>query len=192
VGGAPFDAILCDIDGVLRHWPPATSIERAHGLPPGAIAAAAFAPDRLDPAITGKITDAEWRERVAADLAPHWPSAVAAVDAWSALLPRVDHEVLALLMSVRVPVALITNATTRLEADLSRAGLDTFAVISSARVGIAKPDPRIYRLAATRLGLPVHRCLLIDDTPANVASGDQLGMPTLLYRGLDQLRVVLA
>jgi putative hydrolase of the HAD superfamily len=191
VGGAPFDAVLCDIDGVLRHWPSATSIERAHGLPAGAIAAAAFASARLHPVITGEITDEEWRRLVEVDLAVLSPSAQAAVAAWSALVPRVDRDVLALLRSVRVPVALITNATTRLESDLVRDGLDTFSVISSARVGVAKPDPGIYLFAARRLGVPVRRCLLIDDTPANVVSGDRLGMPTLLYRGVDQLRAAL-
>ncbi|WP_212747356.1 hypothetical protein [Streptomyces montanus] len=36
-----YDAVLCDIDGVLRHWPAADAIERAQGLPAGALAAAA-------------------------------------------------------------------------------------------------------------------------------------------------------
>lgn len=65
----PYAAVLCDVDGVLRHWPAATEIEHAHGLPAGALAAAAFAPARIHPAITGEITDEQWRSAVAADLA---------------------------------------------------------------------------------------------------------------------------
>ncbi|MGW7365885.1 hypothetical protein ACWGI8_21200 [Streptomyces sp. NPDC054841] len=65
----PYDAVLCDVDGVLRHWPAADTLEQAHGLPVGALAGAAFAPARLQPAITGEITDEQWRSAVAADLA---------------------------------------------------------------------------------------------------------------------------
>lgn len=45
----PYYAVLCDVDGVLRHWPapgPA-DLDHVHGLPAGTIAAAAFAPSRL-------------------------------------------------------------------------------------------------------------------------------------------------
>ncbi|HEV7651885.1 MAG TPA: hypothetical protein VGP26_27330 [Actinophytocola sp.] len=39
--GVPlFDAVLCDLDGVLRRWPPVHDQD----LPPGTVAAAAFAP----------------------------------------------------------------------------------------------------------------------------------------------------
>ncbi|WP_326574266.1 hypothetical protein OG889_04275 [Streptomyces sp. NBC_00481] len=69
-----YDAVLCDIDGVLRHWPAADPLEQAHGLPVGALAAAAFAPARLHPAITGEITDEPWRSAVAADLADRYRS----------------------------------------------------------------------------------------------------------------------
>ncbi|MFJ9550234.1 hypothetical protein [Streptomyces erythrochromogenes] len=65
----PYGAVLCDIDGVIRHWPAAEPLERANGLRPGALAAAAFAPDRLQPAVTGEISDEQWRSAVAADLA---------------------------------------------------------------------------------------------------------------------------
>src|SRR5882724_6971438 len=72
---SPYDAVLCDIDGVLRHWPPARDLEQAHGLPAGAFAAAAFAPARLQPAITGQVTDEQWRSTVVADLAENYGSA---------------------------------------------------------------------------------------------------------------------
>src|SRR4051795_9954523 len=96
----PYDAVLCDIDGVLRHWPAADSLEHVHGLPSGALAAAAFAPARLHPAITGGVTDEQWRSAVATDLAASCGSteqAHAAVGAWSELIPEIDQEVVALL-----------------------------------------------------------------------------------------------
>ncbi|MGW3958128.1 HAD-IA family hydrolase [Streptomyces sp. NPDC004752] len=195
----PYDAVLCDIDGVLRHWPSADGLERSHGLPAGALAAAAFAPSRLHPAITGEITDEQWRSAVAEDLAEICGSsdrAHAAVTAWSDLMPRVDHEVVSLLTQARAvaTVALVSNATTRLERDLARQGLDDLAdtVVNTARIGLIKPDPRVYQLAAERVGAPVHRCLFIDDTAANVTAARDVGMTALHYRQIEDLRATLA
>jgi putative hydrolase of the HAD superfamily len=195
----PYDAVLCDIDGVLRHWPSADDLENIHGLPAGALAAAAFAPSRLHRAITGEITDEQWRSAVAVELADRYGSADrahAAVTAWSELVPRVDHEVVSLLARARTvaTVALVSNATTRLEWDLARQGLDGLAdtVVNTARVGVVKPDPRIYLLAAERVGAPVHRCLFIDDTAANVTAARDVGMTALHYRQIEDLRGALA
>ncbi|MCT2585392.1 HAD-IA family hydrolase [Actinophytocola gossypii] len=45
-----------------------------------------------------------------------------------------------------------------------------------ARVGFAKPDPRIYRAAAELAGVAVERCLFVDDSAENVAAAGALGM----------------
>jgi putative hydrolase of the HAD superfamily len=199
MSGRPYDAVLCDIDGVIRHWPAADEIELANGLPLGALAAAAFRPSRLNPAITGSITDAQWRSAVARDLAGSCGSearARAAVRAWSSLEAHADDRVVALLAGARqfVTVALVSNATTRLEQDLAQLGLGDLAdlVISSARIGVAKPDPRFCPIAAERVGVPAGRCLFIDDTAANVAAASAAGMTGVHYRQFEDLRVALA
>ncbi|MFE2534941.1 HAD-IA family hydrolase [Streptomyces sp. NPDC059371] len=194
----PYEAVLCDVDGVLRHWPADTEIEQANGLPAGALASAAFAPARVLPAVTGKITDAEWRHAVAADLAAICGSkerAQAAVAAWTERVPVVDQELVDLLTQVRAvaSVALVTNGTTRLEQDLAGQGLDKIAhaVVNTARIGVAKPDPRVYHLAAELVGAPARRCLFIDDTEANVIAAREAGMDAVQYRTLDELRETL-
>ncbi|MFC5220022.1 HAD-IA family hydrolase [Streptomyces coerulescens] len=102
----------------------------------------------------------------------------------------------ALLTRVRTvaSVALVSNGTTRLEQDLARQGLDTQAdsVVNTARIGVAKPDPKVYRIAAESVGAPVDRCLFIDDTAVNVAAARQVSMTALHYRQLDDLRMALA
>ncbi|MFJ7775819.1 HAD-IA family hydrolase [Streptomyces yangpuensis] len=195
----PYDAVLCDIDGVIRHWPAADALERANGLHPGALAAAAFAPGRLRPAVTGRITDEQWRDAVAADLADTCGSrerALAAVRDWSELVPAVDQEVVTLLRDVRevASVALVSNATTRLEQDLERQGLAGLAdcVVNTARIGVAKPDPQVYRIAAERLGVTVGRCLFVDDTAVNVVAAREVGMSALHYRRIGDLRRALS
>jgi putative hydrolase of the HAD superfamily len=194
-----YDAVLCDIDGVLRHWPAIDDLERTHGLAAGSLDAAAFCPARLDLAVTGLITDEQWRLAVAEDLAGVCGSsarALAAVDAWSNLKARSDHQVVSLLAKARqvVTVALVTNATTRLEQDLAQQELSDVAdvVISSARIGVAKPDPRMYAIAAERAGTSVGRCLFVDDTAINVAAAREIGMTGVHYRQVEDLRTALA
>ncbi|WP_406486005.1 HAD-IA family hydrolase [Streptomyces phaeochromogenes] len=194
-----YAAVLCDVDGVLRHWPANNEIEQAQGLPADALAAAAFAPARVHPAITGEITDEQWRSAVATDLANTYGSkeqAHAAVAAWSELVPLVDLELVDLLTRVRdvASVALVSNGTTRLEQDLARQGLDSLAhtVVNTARIGVAKPHPRVYRIAAERVGATPERCLFIDDTEANVTAAREAGMVALHYRQLEELRMALA
>lgn len=193
-----YDAVLCDIDGVLRHWPPPAELDAAHGLPAGTFASVAFAPTRLVPAITGEITDEQWRAEITVDLATHCAPEVAQqlVAAWSVMVPAVDMIAVDLVKRVggSVRVALVTNATTRLEADLAVLGLDTVAdtVVNSCRVGVAKPDPAIYEIAAKAVGAPPQRCVFIDDTHAHVVAARQAGMAAYHYRTLADLHDALA
>ncbi|MER6992203.1 HAD-IA family hydrolase [Saccharopolyspora hirsuta] len=194
---AAFDAVLCDLDGVLRWWDPAImrDAERAGGLAPGALAEVAFAPRLVEPAITGVQTDEEWREAIAVELAEVCgvDAARAVVAQWSEPHGEVVEEVAEILGGVGVPVVLVSNATSRLESDLAALGvLDLFdAVVNSSRVGVAKPDPRIYRFAAERAGAELDRCLFVDDTPANVEAARALGMTGVHYRNPAELRDVL-
>jgi putative hydrolase of the HAD superfamily len=195
----PFKAVLCDIDGVLRHWPPTDTLDRAHGLPSGTFAAAAFAPERLIPAISGQVTDEEWRTHVETALAAACGSAEIAktvVSAWSNQVSAVDAGFAAFLRRVRrtIPVALVSNATTRLELDLERAGLGDFTdtVVNTARIGYAKPDLRVYTAAAQRVGTPLDRCLFIDDTAVNVDAARSLGMTGIHFRRLTDIHELQA
>ncbi|MQA96472.1 MAG: hypothetical protein GEV11_18145 [Streptosporangiales bacterium] len=93
----PFGAVLCDLDGVLRLWDPdiMPRLEGAHGVPEGTLAAAAFAPACLMPAITGTITDEEWRADIAGQLTLTHGAATAQalVAGWTAIPGRVDEAV---------------------------------------------------------------------------------------------------
>lgn len=50
------------------------------------------------------------------------------------------------------------------------------AVVISGEVGLRKPDPAIYALAADRLGLPAEQIVFVDDLPANVRAAVAAGM----------------
>ncbi|MFD6395837.1 HAD family hydrolase [Nocardia sp. NPDC060249] len=187
-----FDAVLCDLDGVLRLFDHdgQRELEQRYGLP---VLATAFAPEQIRPAILGQATAEQWLASITAALGGH-PDAVQAVNAFAAVDFWVDEQVRDLLAEVRtrVPLVLVTNAMDDLDAHLTRMGLTDFAdtVISSAAVGIAKPDPRIYELAAEAAGAAPNRCVFIDDRPENVAAARSVGMTGIHYRGIEDLAVL--
>jgi epoxide hydrolase-like predicted phosphatase len=57
------------------------------------------------------------------------------------------------------------------------------AVVISDRVGLRKPNPEIYTLTASLIGLPPSECLFVDDTERNLPAARDLGMGTLLFTG---------
>lgn len=194
----PRGAVLCDVDGVLRLWPDMTELDYAHQVPAGTLASVAFDPELLQPAITGAVTDEQWRIGIARALVPKCGSTAAAqelVADWTAVAADVDDDVAALLRNARrrVPVVLVSNATTRLESDLAALGVADVAtdVVNSARVGVAKPDPRIYAIAAERAGVPAERCLFVDDTAENVAAAEATGMRGVHHHTASELREAL-
>jgi epoxide hydrolase-like predicted phosphatase len=56
------------------------------------------------------------------------------------------------------------------------------AVVISAEVGLHKPQPEIYLLAAARLGKPPEGCVFVDDLRENCAGAETVGMTTVLHR----------
>jgi putative hydrolase of the HAD superfamily len=53
--------------------------------------------------------------------------------------------------------------------------------VVSADVGLAKPDPAIFRLAADRLHVAPDACLMIDDQPQHVRGAQAAGMRSQLF-----------
>lgn len=52
-------------------------------------------------------------------------------------------------------------------------------VIESAKAGVRKPDPAIYRLMLAALDLPARRCLYLDDLGINCKPAAALGMTAI-------------
>jgi len=173
-------AVVVDLDGVLRRWDPAVlaGAEAAFGLPAGAVGEVAFPPALLSAAVTGRISDAAWREQVVEQLAWRFgrAGAVGAVARWSVSAGEVDPEVLAVIRGLRARcrVGLLTNATTRLRGDLARLGLagEVDEVFGTAELGVAKPDPAVFRLVCGRLGVRPGQCGFVDDTAGHVAAAE--------------------
>jgi putative hydrolase of the HAD superfamily len=52
-------------------------------------------------------------------------------------------------------------------------------VIESAKIGLRKPDPRIYRMMADALGVDPMACVYLDDLGVNLKPARDMGMTTI-------------
>jgi putative hydrolase of the HAD superfamily len=192
------DGLIIDLDGVIRHWDPThiPGVEERLGLPSGALGGIAFAEERLARAMDGRLAFESWCEEIGAEVAAaHGCDAAAVAEAWSEAGWDVDLEMVDLVGAVRavVPVALLSNASTRLLADLERSGIaDAFdAVVGSADLGAAKPARGAFQAAADAIGVPLERCLFVDDTAGHVEAARALGVRAEVFTGIDELQDVL-
>ncbi|MEV0728945.1 HAD-IA family hydrolase [Polymorphospora sp. NPDC050346] len=195
-------ALLLDLDGVLRRWDPAVTagVEREYSLATGSLHGAAMAPERLNPAVTGQVSHADWMAGVAEALAGQAggvAAARAAVGAWQAYRGEVDPDVLALVREVRaagVRVGLGTNATDLLDADLAALGLagEVDLVVNSSVVGSAKPSREYFHAAATALATVPDQVLLVDDDDRAVRGARAAGLSALRWSGPADLPYVRA
>lgn len=82
-------------------------------------------------------------------------------------------------------LAILSNADIslrgRLESDMAVGHLFD-DIVCSAEVGMAKPEPAIFALAAERLGLEARQCVFVDDLDTNVEAARQVGMQAVLFR----------
>lgn len=192
------DGLLIDLDGVIRHWDPShyQEAEEHLGLPLGTITGAAFVEDRLARAMDGRTSFEEWCEEIGADVAgAHGVEAALVAETWAEAGWSVDLSVLDLVAAARdrVPVALLSNASTNLLNDLERSGIaGAFdAVIGSAHLGAAKPGKAAFAAAAAAIAVPLDRCLFIDDTVGHVEAARALGMRAEVFADVEALEELL-
>ena len=184
------EAVVFDLDGVIRHWDREVTdiIEERHGLARGSIVATGFGAELGPLVVTGAIDFDEWTVRLGDRL-----GAPAAVTEWTDGRGRVDPEALALVADIRsagVAVGLLSNATTRLEEDLAVLGIDGCFdhIFNTARLGVCKPAPAVYRRVLDALGLEADRVAFTDDTPGWAEAASRIGMHGLPFDGVDRLR----
>ncbi|MBB2925531.1 HAD family hydrolase [Cellulomonas cellasea] len=180
--------MLFDFDGVIRHWrtEPVTVLERRHDLPPGAILEAAHRVPEYELGVLGHVSFDEWCDATARALEPaagRWTGEVVA--AWSRYRGDLDPVMVELVgaLARRPHVGLLSNAHDCLRADLRAHRIDRLFehVICSAEAHLAKPDPRIYTLAAHTFGVEPASCAFIDDRPENVLAARRAGMRAHLF-----------
>jgi putative hydrolase of the HAD superfamily len=65
------------------------------------------------------------------------------------------------------------------------------AVVLSGEVGLRKPQPEIFALAAQRLGVAPHACVFVDDMAVNVAAARRAAMHGVLHASTDETLAIL-
>ncbi len=186
-------AVIFDLDGVVRHFPPCEAIEHEYGLPSGTLTSVPFEPDLIDPTVTGVWSYEEWITAIGDRLTERYgSSARAAMQAFASLVATVDREVVDVALRLRqnYTTAILTNGTTRVEQELRTLGVDADFdhVFNSARIGYAKPDVRIFRFVLDAIGYAAPECVFIDDSEAKLGGAVTLGMRTVHFTGIDPLK----
>ncbi len=181
--------LFIDFDGVIRHWggQDISTAENQSGVPAGSFYGIAFAPELLNLAITGVLSHTQWTDQIAQIIAHQYGQAIAKylISVWSQACYRIDH---AFLDDLRVtlpqsPFVLVTNATSKLTADLETAALtECFEeVINSSEIGFAKPDPAFFRQALARAQTLPQESIYIDDSVQNIDAARALGLNACLH-----------
>jgi putative hydrolase of the HAD superfamily len=96
-----------------------------------------------------------------------------------------DEDVIAAVRSARdagVRTGLISNSwgTSIYDPDALEGMFDE--IVISGDVGLHKPQPEIYELAADRLGVAPEECVFVDDLRENVRGAEEVGMTAVLHR----------
>lgn len=212
----PIRAVIFDFGGVIVPGSPTNgtespyyAIEEQHGLPAGFLWKAVYLENpawmRLR---VGEGSEEEWfagaraviagvtGEERAGDIV----DAVLATRAQGKSLPgtgRAFNEgIIELIERLRgrVRVGLLSNAAPGLEDDLR----DHYQIahlfddiINSATVRLAKPDHRVYHLAAARHGASPKECFFTDDLPHNVTAAREAGFTAHQFDGYPGLAEAL-
>lgn len=191
--------VFFDFDGVLRNWDyDQARVEELYGISLDAFREVAFAPENFEPAIRGVITDGEWVSNIGQILKKSFSDqdVARAMETWSSRTGELVPEVLDIIREckLRLPVALVTNATTKLTRDLESLGIDDLFdhVINASEVGSVKPEPEIYLHALKLAGVEPHEAFFTDDLPENVEAAERLGYVGHVFETPEDLRTALA
>jgi putative hydrolase of the HAD superfamily len=184
-------AIFFDFGGVVARMDREllARFEDRLGLPKGSFIKALYTIPEWRAAELGEATEEAWVTAVRRKLDELAGRTLPDIrQEWSALWRTLDDDVLELVRRLRerYGVGLLSNATDRLGSELrDYHKIDGLfrVIINSSQVGVAKPDPRIYQLAAERMGVPPEGCVHIDDLEHNVEGARQAGFYGIHHRG---------
>jgi 2-haloacid dehalogenase len=177
-------AVIFDIGNVLTRWQPEAFYDRVIGPERRQ---ALFAEVDLHEMNLLVDAGALFRETIYdwADRTPHWaPEIRMWYDRWIELAsPRIEGSI-ALLRALRtkgVPVFSLTNFG-NYSYEEARDKLDFLSEFDreyvSGRMGVIKPDPRIYEMVEDDCGLPPNSLLFADDKAENITAAARRGWRT--------------
>ncbi|WP_428944610.1 6-phosphogluconate phosphatase [Pantoea sp. FN060301] len=91
----------------------------------------------------------------------------------------------ALLDQMNVPVCVVSNGTVgKMQHSLGLTGMLGFfddRLYSGYDINSWKPEPELMHHAASQMGVPLERCILVDDSEAGAKAGIAAGIPVFYY-----------
>lgn len=142
------------------------------------------------------MTGREFWAKVAADAGTTFSTAqvVNLIESDVLMWTSVNEEMLAwvtALQNAGYRTAIISNMVWEILEHMSQrfGWLDRFDYLTwSCALGIAKPDPAIYRLTCEALEVSPAECLFLDDKLENIAAAQALGMQTIQFSTVERLK----
>jgi HAD superfamily hydrolase (TIGR01509 family) len=191
-------AAVFDFGGVLVRMVddrPRVELARKLGVPLSRLDELVFSSETAQKASMGKIkVKLHWQAVGDALGIPHEEMPVFLEQYWSA--DDVNWKLLDIIRELRpkYKVGLLSNAWDDLRQTMhDRWGMDSLfdEMIISAEVGIVKPDPRIFHLAAERLDVSPGEMVFIDDMLINVEAARKEGLTAIQYTDTDRTLAAL-
>jgi epoxide hydrolase-like predicted phosphatase len=188
MNGRDFDAALFDFGGVLTTpvWDSFAAFCRREGLEPDAVKRL-FREDpealallrRLE---TGEISEAEFETHFGHRLGLEQPEHL--IDSLFEGMKPLDVMVSAVrdLRLGGIKTGLVSNSWSTGHYDRDLLGTIFDAVLISGELGMHKPEPEIYALAAERVGAEPGACLFVDDLRENCEGAEAVGMRAIRHR----------
>jgi len=179
--------VIWDVNGVLCRYFTETLVElgREAGWPIGRLGLGPTDPAYRE-MLDGRITESDYLEVIESRLDGEGITIALPGDLIGKVTART--EVLAyvdLLRGRGHRQAILTNdASLWLGADWQQTWhlIDRFdAVVDTATLGVRKPAPESYLVAASRLELPAGSCLFVDDMPHNCRGAEAVGMASVPF-----------
>ncbi len=188
-------AIIFDFGRVISAQKPMSLFrryERDLGLAPGVLNRVMFGSEAWDEVLVGRKSLEDYWLEIGPELGLYRPDEIQAFRQRYFADEAINDGVLELVRELhgRYKLAVLSNSPPRLAKWLADWGiLDLFDVIvCSGDEGVVKPDPAIFALTLTRLGVAPKEAVFIDDSPGHVQAARALGLAGILFVTAGTLR----
>ena len=192
-------AVVFDIGGVLERvddatWPQRwiSEWEQIAGVASGHVEAQIAQREPVDGVASEAVSEAEFQRMYADALGLDDEQAAAMMaDMWDRYCGELDatlRDFCAQLRPAHRTAILSNSADGARREEQRRYGFEQLVdvIIYSHEVGLAKPDPAIYRLTEHRLGVQPEQIVFIDDLESHVRAAEACGWHGVVHRHTDQ------
>src|SRR5262245_29474881 len=168
-------------------WGVARDLDRVHGLPKSSLFETLYRTPTWRELERGRGDAAAWAAAAHRELEVRAGRPLPRLhDEWRTAQCLIGRNVeLVRRLKAGYRVSVLSNADLSLRARLrdEHRVLDLFDdVVVSAEVGMVKPEPEIFQLAAARLGVAPANCVFVDDWDVNVSAARAVGMSAVHFR----------